>query len=178
MRRANTGTGGPRSGSSASQDPEPVDPLYFIEARSRINEHVPTANWTWQIGHILRALNQGKVEEARARAYLGLAAGEQVSMNRGSWVHAWEMTLTEEPPYDVLAWHSGGRRKQPHSQLVNAEFFETVQARLKTIDDATERMRRLEGRQPPKYQGDEDRPPKKPGRVPPKGPKGDAPLTK
>jgi len=130
------------------------DPVLFTETRSRVTEHPSNANWAWVIANILRASFADKHMEVRARLLLALASAEQFSMDRGSWLHAWELNLLEEPPYARFAQHGQSRSKNAHSQLIDPQFFNLVQSRLKSLDEAIERKKRLEGNKPPPAAGD------------------------
>ena len=97
----------------------------------------------WQTGHILRSLQAGRVDEARARACLALAYGEQASMDKGSRTLAWEFTLLPPPPYESFARHSQTQHLLPHTRLVDPRWLEVAVGRLKELDELRERRKRL-----------------------------------
>ena len=119
------------------------DPLFYLEHRSRHSDYPPGVDWMWQVGHILRALQGGRVDEARARACLALAYGEQTSMDKGSRTLAWEHTLLPVPPYSSFARHAQSPDLLPHSRLIDPRWLEVALGRLKELDDLRERRQRL-----------------------------------
>ena len=125
-----------------------------------------------------------KPEVARARVALALAAGEQFSMDQGSWTLAWEVTLMDEPPFESFSRHSTDPNQPHRSKLIDPRWLEVHLSTLRDRDEMQERIRRLQGskRPPPAHpQGDDDaakanakwRPPAKPApKAKPPPPKG------
>lgn len=118
-------------------------PLFFVEHRSRIEQFQTNAIWATFAATIAKCLQQGRRDEALARALLGVAAAEQFSINRGSWLGAFEIMMMEEPPYHNLARHDAHSSLEPHSRLVDPKWFDAIQSRLKHLDETHERQEKL-----------------------------------
>ena len=143
--------GGPASHAAGSGSSlEVPNPFTYLEHRSRVSNYRSTVNWMWQLASIHKALIDGKPEIARARTALALAAGEQMSMDGGSWTLAWEVTLMDEPPYDAFN-RAVADTGQPHrSKLIDPRWLEVHLSTLRDRDDMQERIRRLQGgKRPP-----------------------------
>ena len=126
------------------------DPFFYLEHRSKVSNFQTNINWAWLTAGVILALFRGDTDEALARALLMLAVGEQVSLDRGSWQVAWEISLMEEPPYDSFRRGAPENPKaarstqMPHSQLLDPRVFEVILSRLRDRDDMNERRRKLE----------------------------------
>jgi len=158
--------GGPASHAAGSGSSlETANPFVYLEHRSRVANYRSTVCWLWQIAAIHKALMDGRPKVARARAALALAAGEQFSIDGGSWDLAWEMTLMDEPPYDAFARHGQDQSRAPGTRLIDPRWLEVHLARLRDQDDMKERRRRLQGHRPPPaptpHAGGEEQPPPK-----------------
>jgi hypothetical protein len=127
----------------------PPNALYWLEHRSRVQAYRSHVLWTWLTAHVAQCLMEGKVAEAEARVLLMLAMAEQVSLDRGSWTLAYELSLTSEPPMAAFEAHKVESSRVPHTQLLDERMIEVAHARLKAIDDLTERRRRLDSQKPP-----------------------------
>ena len=128
-----------------ADDESMPDPLYWLEHRSRVLGHARTnVQYAWIIGHIAKALIEGKEKEALSRALLGLVAADTVSMDRGSWLTAWELQFMKEPPFSAFDNHSVETSRLPYSELIDPRWNEVVLARLRDIDETTERRLRLQ----------------------------------
>ena len=102
------------------------------------------------------ALARGNTDEGLARSLVGLAAIEQLSLDRGSWTLAEPMLLEEPAP--LSSFH--GRQmptgsEQPFTRLVDARSIELLVYQVKEVDDYLERRRRLGSRRgvPPDFAG-------------------------
>ena len=60
----------------------------WVETRSRIQAYPSTVKFAWILAGIIDSLQTKKEDEALARALVGLAAIEQLSLDRGSWTIA------------------------------------------------------------------------------------------
>jgi len=126
------------------------DPFFYLEHRSKVSNYQSNVNWVWLTAGVVLALFRGDRDEALARALLMLAIGEQVSLDRGSWQVAWEISLMEEPPYESFRRGPPENPKaargtqMPHSQLLDPRVFEVILSRLRDRDDMSERRRKLE----------------------------------
>jgi hypothetical protein len=116
----------------------------YLEHRSRLSGHKPTINWCWILAGALDALLQGNQEEATARLILALIAGEQVSLDGGSWQLAWELMFEEDyPPYNNFTRSGTGETRIPCSQLADPRWMEVALGRLTELDRVVEVRRRL-----------------------------------
>jgi hypothetical protein len=152
----------------------------YLEFQSKLNSHKPTCNWMWLLGGILDALLAGRSKEATARTCLAIVAGEQVSMDQGSWMLAWEFTLEEEPPYASFnrsSQASGESRRLPVPVTADPRHVEVALSRLRNLDSLIEVKRRLAKAAPPYVPpagatGSDQATPRPPKAKPPKAPKG------
>lgn len=81
---------------------------------------------------------------ARARAALLLCQGDQLSIDRGSWVVSGELALEDPPPMAAFSSHTLPTEAEPqHSKLIDARWMELVLHRLNEIDQLTEKKRKL-----------------------------------
>lgn len=87
-------------------DPVPISARAWLELRSRVQGFQTPLRLLWSIGGILDALRGGLVEEAKARCYLALAMGDQLSIDRGQWILASEISLEDAPPIAVFSAHT------------------------------------------------------------------------
>ena len=76
----------------------PVTARGWVESRARIQSYPGTIRFAWILNTIVDALQAGSKQEGLARALLGLAAIEQVSLDRGSWTLAEPIVLEEPAP--------------------------------------------------------------------------------
>ena len=124
----------------------------YVEHRARLSEHQPTISWMWGVAGARDALRGGRPAEALARLDLLAVAGEQVSIDRGSWLVARELLWEDDPP-----WHSFAQQRPAdplraaHSFLADPRWVEVAISRLRELDDWAERRRRLTAR-PSGYQ--------------------------
>jgi hypothetical protein len=121
------------------------DALFYVEHRSHITSHIANATWAWHIAAVCNLLAQTppKIEEALARAYLSLAASEQVSLDSGSWLYAADMAMPDtEVPFTNLARHDPIGSRTPHTPLIDPMWFETVVSRIKALEDTVERKKK------------------------------------
>ena len=138
--------GGPAShAAGVGSGLETPNPFVYLEHRSRVANYRTTVSWMWQLAAIHKALIDGRPEVARARVALALAAGEQFSLDQGSWTLAWEMTLLDDPPCDSFARHVPDPTRMPFTRLMDPRWLEVHLARLRDQDDLQERRRRLAG---------------------------------
>ncbi|CAE8592212.1 unnamed protein product, partial [Polarella glacialis] len=122
-----------------------ADSRVWLEHRSHVQSYPATIRWMWAIAGIHSCLKDKKYEEARARIALLLAAGEQFSMDGGSWLLAAEILMEQPPPFSSFA-----RRQLPepselqHSSLIDPRWIEAIMAKLKEAEDFQERRKRLQ----------------------------------
>ena len=118
--------------------------MFFLEHRSRISNQRSNVTWSWLLGHIARALIAGRHDEALARALLGIAACEQLSIDAGRRTFALDMLLMEAPPLAAFERHVLDATAIPHSPLFDERWWEVLATGLKDLDEPQER-KRLEG---------------------------------
>lgn len=126
----------------------PPSALFYAEHRSVITAHVANANWGWAMAAIadLLAEDPPRVSAARARALLGVACAEQVSLDGGSWVYAADLIMHDQTvPMSTLASHDPSAARSAHSELVDPQMFEVISARIKALEDAQERKKKILG---------------------------------
>jgi hypothetical protein len=141
MQRVCSTSVGPSEGSETPRVPKA---RFWAENRSRIENCKDTVNWVWIIAGIHEALVARRFKEARARTALALAAGEQFAIDHGSWLLAWEVLLEEEePPYASFAQHRVTASRAAHSRLIDPQWAEILQTKVKEEDDVADRQRRL-----------------------------------
>ena len=105
--------------------------------------------FSWILAGIHDALTKVKdpplpIRQARARAIVGLAAAEQLSIDNGSWLMAQEVLLEKEPPIQSFDLHASKTlTTSPFSELIDARHQVVHLARLRALDEMTERERRL-----------------------------------
>ena len=68
----------------------------WLTSRSRVQLYHNHVRWCWQVAGIWKG---GRVEEARARCGLLIAAADQASIDRGNWVVGNVSLLEAPPPY-------------------------------------------------------------------------------
>lgn len=140
----------------------------WLEHRSRIQSYQSAIRPAWIIAGIWDSLRQNKVEEARARAGLGLAMLDQQGCDSGGWLIASEMSLESPPPYGSFLNHSPPSAwETPHTKLVDSRFFDLLVSKLKDLAEFHEKKGKLGGNQKART---EDPPVKRPD--PKKGGKG------
>ena len=129
-------------------DRVPVSARGWVEARARIQHQYPTTvRVAWILSGIADALARGNYDEGLARALVGLASVEQLSLDRGSWTLAEPMLLEEPAPLSSFY----GRQmptgsEQPFTRLFDARSIELLVYQVREVDDYLERRRRLGSR--------------------------------
>ena len=116
----------------------------WLEHRSRIQNYQTTVRFAWMLGGIWDCLRQGRVDEARARAALGVAAADQTAHDRGSWLLASKVLLEHAPPFAVFGHHAlpEGWEAQ-HSRLLDPRWVELYMHKLKDFAEFQEKKFRL-----------------------------------
>ena len=118
----------------------------YLELRSRVGNHRPTISWMWAVAGARDALAAGRVPEALARLDLAIVAGEQCSIDGGSWVLAQELLWEDDPPFHAFSGHRpADPTRAAHSHLCDPRWAEAALSRLKELDEWNERRRRLGG---------------------------------
>lgn len=118
----------------------------WVEHRSRIGSFKATAHGCWGAAGILDDLIAGRVRHARARAALLVLQYDQVSIDRGSWALAAELSLEQGPPLSSLANHvlpNVMDGESPHSRLLDSRWAEVMLAHLRDTEEYLQRRRNL-----------------------------------
>ena len=126
-------------------DRVPVTARAWVESRARIQHLYPsTVRFAWILAGVVDALSRGNYDEGLARSLVGLAAVEQLSLDRGSWTLAEPMLLEEPAP--LSSFH--GRQmpsgsEQPFTRLLDARTVELLVHQVKEVDECLERRKKL-----------------------------------
>ena len=119
---------------------------YYVEHRSLITNHIANANWSWLCAAIADLLSQDppNVDGALARALIGIACSEQISLDGGSWLYAADMMMHEiDTPLASFEGHCPSASRTPHSLLLDPQWFEATVARIRSLEESLERKSRL-----------------------------------
>ena len=118
----------------------------WVEQRSKVQNFQVPVRAVWCLAGIWDALRQNKVEEAKARAALGVAAFDQLAVDKGSWLVASEVVLEDPPPFSSFATHRPLESwEAPHSRLIDERWLELFLAKLKDYHDYQEKKQKLVG---------------------------------
>ena len=104
----------------------------WLEHRSRVGPFA--MNLAWSAAGALDALKAGLVEQARARLNVMLMVIDQMSVDRGSWTLAQELTLDLPPPVQAfkLREHaSSSSAGQAYSRLLDSRWAEVSLTHLR-----------------------------------------------
>ena len=125
-------------------NPVQVTARAWLEMRSRIQGFVTPVKMLWSVAGALDSLRAGDQEECRARLNLLLAAGDQMSIDRGSWIVASEILLEEPPPMSVFQSHVLPLEGEaPYTRLIDARWFEIFLQKLQDYDALAEKKKKL-----------------------------------
>ena len=141
----------------------------WVEFRSRIQSYPSSVRTSWTLAGIWDSLRAGRVDEARARAALGVAQIDQQSYDAGGWLMAQELSLEQPPPYTSYATHTmPSTWESHHTRLADSRWIELMMAKLRDVSDYQEKKAKLVG---PRAKA-EDPPTDPPKAAPKKGAKG------
>ena len=116
----------------------------WLEMRSHVQSFQTPVRLLWAAAGALDCMRQQKYAEARARLCLMLAAGDQLSIDRGNWLVASEMLLEEGPPMATFAQHSLPQdHEAPFTNLVDGRWVDLFVAKLKDYEELAEKKRKL-----------------------------------
>lgn len=139
-------------GSTAVQ----VSSRAWLELRSRVQNYATPVRLLWGIAGAHDALRRGATEECRARLALLLCQGDQLSIDRGSWVVASELGLEDPPPMTSFLQHRlPSEAEPPYSKLIDPRWMELVLHRLNEFDQLSEKKKKLQ-KKPPNPGGREE----------------------
>ena len=98
----------------------------------------------WRVAGVLDALRGGRPEEARARCCLLPGEGDQLSIDRGSWVVASEIALDNPPPMGPFHQHVlPSDSEPPYSKLLDSRWLDLFVNKLSDIDTLNEKKKKL-----------------------------------
>ena len=124
--------------------PVQVSARAWLEMRSKVQGYQTPVRLLWGIAGILDALKAERFAEARCRAGLLLAAGDQMSIDRGSWLVASELLLEDPPPMGAFNAHVLPTESEPpYTRLIDSRWLELVLAKLSDIDSLNEKKKKL-----------------------------------
>ena len=150
----------------------------WLEHRSRIQAYPTMVHLTWAIAGALDCIRAGKVQQARARLNIAILMADQVSIDRGSWLLAQELSLEISPPMSSFKKHEAASSAGDpvYSRLLDARWAEVALAKLKEEAEFFDRRQKLSSRlqAPPKDNPEAAPEADKPPRRPPRKPKADA----
>lgn len=121
----------------------------WLELRSRVQPFQTPVRLLWGIAGVLDCLRCNAPEEARARCALLLACGDQLSIDRGSWIVASEMMLEEGPPMSSFQYHTlPSETEQPYTRLIDGRWLDLFLAKLSDHDALNEKKKKLSYKKP------------------------------
>ncbi|CAJ1340295.1 unnamed protein product, partial [Effrenium voratum] len=161
----------------------PVSARAWLELRSKVQPDQTNIRFIWGIAGVWDCLMNEEYAQARARCALSVAQGDQLAVDRGSWVLAGELSLEESPPFSAFNHHRLPEGSEtPFTKLAEPVWLDLLLWKLKEIEDFLDKRKKLSQRAKPhgeqpnpeqiKPRGD-TRPPKPKGKG--KGP-GSQPL--
>lgn len=130
--------------------PVQVSARAWLEMRSRVQGFIPPVRLLWGIAGLLDCLRAGAHSEARARACLLLAQGDQMAIDRGSWVVAAELSLEESPPMSAFQAHSlPGEGEAPYTRLIDGRWFDLMLQKINDYENLSEKKKKLSMKRTP-----------------------------
>ena len=116
----------------------------WLASKSRVQLYTNHVRWMWQVSGIWDALIAGRVEEARARCGLLVAAGEQSSIDGGSWLISSVSLMEQPPPYQMFAHHQAPSNLEcQHSILYDPRWVEVFMGHVREVDTYQEAKKKL-----------------------------------
>lgn len=116
----------------------------WLASKSRLQLYTNHVRWMWQVSGIWDALIGGRVEEARARCGLLVAAGEQSSIDGGNWLISSVSLLEQPPPYQMFAHHQAPSNLEcQHSILYDPRWVEVFMGHVREVDTYQEAKKKL-----------------------------------
>lgn len=125
-------------------DPVRVTARAWLEMRSRVQGFQTPVRFLWGIAGVLDAIRDDNIPQARARCGLLLAMGDQMSIDRGLWLVAGEMSLEDPPPLGAFHSHQLPTDSEaPHTRLVDGRWVDLFLQKLADFDQLQEKKRKL-----------------------------------
>ena len=135
------------SGTAPGMTVSQISARGWVEHRSRIQNYVGSVRPAWCLAGIWDCLRNNRIEEARARAALGVAMIDQMACDRGGWLLASETTLEPPPPYASFSLHAAPDAWElQHTRLLDGRWVELFLAKLKDLAEYQEKKSKLTGR--------------------------------
>ena len=119
----------------------------WLEHRSRVGPYPTAMHLSWCAAGALDALRAGLVEQARARLNVMLMVIDQMSVDKGSWTLASELTLELPPPtqsFRLRDQASSSSGSLAYSRLLDARWAEVSLTHLREQMDFSERRQKLQ----------------------------------
>ena len=120
----------------------------WLEHRSRVQAFPTMVHMSWAIGGTLDCLRAGKVDQARARLNIAVLIVDQVSIDKGSWLLAQELSLEVGPPMSSFRKHevASSAGDPAYSRLLDPRWAEVALAKLREEADFLDRRQKLSSR--------------------------------
>ncbi|CAE8686542.1 unnamed protein product, partial [Polarella glacialis] len=126
-----------------AEDDRITYPLDYVKTTSMMGSHKSTVMWMFLLAPIHTALVKGDRARARALTALSIMAGEQMTLDEGSWILAWQMTMLPEPPVAIVAARRYAAYSiNPHSPVAEQRWVEAQLAYLKNADTIIDRHKK------------------------------------
>lgn len=120
----------------------PVSARAWLELRSKVQQYQTPVRLLWGVAGILDCLRNNDVDAARARCGLLLRQGDQLSIDKGLWTVAAELSLEDSPPFSSFATHTlPTETEAPHTKLVDGRWMDLILHRLSSYDLLTEKKK-------------------------------------
>ena len=117
----------------------------WLEHHSRVQGYQTSVRFAWTLAGVWDALRLGRIEEARARAALGVAMADQHACDKGSFLVASELTLEEAPPFASFSRHSPPEVwETQHTRLIEGRWVDLILNKLKDLADYHEKRNKLQ----------------------------------
>ncbi len=122
----------------------PVSARAWLELRSRVQGFQTPVRFMWATAGVSDALMDNRFDEARARCGLILAMGDQMAIDKGSWVIASEIGLEDPPPMGAFYAHTlPTEAEPPYTKLIDPRWLELIMAKISDVDNLLEKKKRL-----------------------------------
>ncbi|CAE7334124.1 unnamed protein product [Symbiodinium microadriaticum] len=132
----------------------------WLEHRSRVQAYPTVVHLSWAIAGALDCLRAGQPEQARARLNIALLQADQMSVDRGSWLLAQELSLELPPPMGAFKRHDtpASSTDPVYSRLLDPRWAEIALSRLRDEADFLDKRQKLSTRHTPTINKDTSEP--------------------
>ena len=135
----------------------PVSARAWLELRSKVQHYQTPVRLLWGVAGVLDCLRSNDIDAARARCGLLLCQGDQLSIDKGLWTVAAELSLEDSPPFSSFATHAlPTQTEAPHTKLVDGRWMDLILHRLSSYDLLTEKKKKLGAKKFPPTPGAEE----------------------